>query len=42
MDQGYSLEAMLSYSKHWELAVKDCVTALILGIIVIVVAVPEG
>jgi len=42
MDPGYSLPATLDYLSNWQVAFKDVVTALILGIIVIVVAVPEG
>jgi calcium-translocating P-type ATPase len=42
MDQGYSLERFVEYVSHWQLALKDVVNSLILAIIVIVVAVPEG
>lgn len=42
MDQNYDINAMISYVSNWQLALKDGVTALILGIIIIVVAVPEG
>lgn len=42
MDPGYDLPATLEYLSNWQIAFKDVVTALILGIIVIVVAVPEG
>jgi P-type Ca2+ transporter type 2C len=42
VDQGYDMTKMISYMTNWQLALKDSVTALILGIIIIVVAVPEG
>jgi calcium-translocating P-type ATPase len=42
MDQGYDLPRIIDYLKNWQLALKDSVTALILSIIIIVVAVPEG
>lgn len=42
MDQGYDLAKIVDYLKNWQLALKDGVTALILSIIIIVVAVPEG
>lgn len=42
MDQGYDWNRMVSYIQNWQLALKDGVTALILSIIIIVVAVPEG
>eukprot|EP01125_Pyxidicula_operculata_P013893 TRINITY_DN4607_c0_g1_i1.p1 TRINITY_DN4607_c0_g1~~TRINITY_DN4607_c0_g1_i1.p1 ORF type:complete len:947 (-),score=285.47 TRINITY_DN4607_c0_g1_i1:192-3032(-) len=42
MDQGYDLSKTIEYIKHWQLALHDTVTALILAIIIIVVAVPEG
>jgi Ca2+-transporting ATPase len=42
MDQGYSLQATLAYVQKWQLALKDVTTSLILAIIIIVVAVPEG
>ncbi|KAL6054184.1 P-type Ca(2+) transporter [Balamuthia mandrillaris] len=42
MDQGYSWQAMLTYVQNWQDASRDTVTAIILAIIVIVVAVPEG
>jgi calcium-translocating P-type ATPase len=42
MDQHYSLPLILDYLVQWQLVLKDCVTALILSIIIIVVAVPEG
>jgi len=42
MDQGYNLENTMNYLKQWHLALHDTVTALILSIIIIVVAVPEG
>ena len=42
MDPGYSLPETLEYLSNWQVALKDVITALILGIIVIVVAVPEG
>ena len=42
MDNGFSLSRMLEYLSHWEVALHDVVTAVILAIIIIVVAVPEG
>lgn len=42
MDQGYDWTRMVAYIGNWQMALKDSVTALILGIIIIVVAVPEG
>lgn len=42
MDQGYSLSNTWEYLQHWQVALHDTVTALILAIIIIVVAVPEG
>lgn len=42
MDQGYNWTNTLNYLKQWQLALHDGVTALILSIIIIVVAVPEG
>eukprot|EP01129_Flabellula_baltica_P006450 TRINITY_DN2415_c0_g1_i1.p1 TRINITY_DN2415_c0_g1~~TRINITY_DN2415_c0_g1_i1.p1 ORF type:complete len:927 (+),score=209.77 TRINITY_DN2415_c0_g1_i1:53-2833(+) len=42
MDNNYDVEAMTQYIMQWNLVVKDAITALILGIIIIVVAVPEG
>jgi len=42
MDQGYDWPKIVAYVTNWQLALKDGVTALILGIIIIVVAVPEG
>lgn len=42
MDNGYSLTATLEYVRNWPVALKDVTTSLILAIIVIVVAVPEG
>jgi len=42
MDQGWNLHNTLQYLHNWELALNNAVTALILAIIVIVVAVPEG
>lgn len=42
MDPGYNLPATIEYLSNWQVAFKDVITALILGIIVIVVAVPEG
>ncbi len=42
MDQGYDWARTLAYIRNWEVALNDTVTALILAIIVIVVAVPEG
>jgi magnesium-transporting ATPase (P-type) len=40
--QGYSLANTWAYLQHWQVALHDTVTALILAIIIIVVAVPEG
>lgn len=42
MDQNYEWGRIVSYIQNWQLALKDGVTALILSIIIIVVAVPEG
>jgi len=42
MDQGFSFNNTVNHLFHWQLALKDVVTALILSIIIIVVAVPEG
>jgi calcium-translocating P-type ATPase len=42
MDNHYSWTKMVEYFGHWEVALHDVVTAVILGIIIIVVAVPEG
>lgn len=42
MDQNYEWGRMVAYIQNWQLALKDCVSALILSIIIIVVAVPEG
>lgn len=42
MDQNYDWARIVSYIQNWKLALKDGVTALILSIIIIVVAVPEG
>jgi len=42
MDQGFSLASTLTYVQSWEVALQDTVNALILAIIIIVVAVPEG
>jgi P-type E1-E2 ATPase len=42
MDQNYDWAKIVAYVSNWQLALKDGVTALILGIIIIVVAVPEG
>jgi hypothetical protein len=41
IDQNYSLTNLMNYLSHWQLALKDLVTSVILAIIVIVVAVPE-
>jgi hypothetical protein len=41
IDQNYSLTNLMNYLTQWQLALKDLVTSVILGIIVIVVAVPE-
>jgi len=42
MDQGFSFNNTVNHLFYWQLALKDVVTALILSIIIIVVAVPEG
>jgi len=44
IDQGYSWDKIVAYVSlaNWQLAFKDVVTSVILAIIVIVVAVPEG
>ncbi len=42
MDNGFSWTRILDYVSHWEVALHDVVTAVILAIIIIVVAVPEG
>jgi len=42
MDQGYSFNNTVSYVTNWSVALQDTVNALILAIIIIVVAVPEG
>ena len=42
MDNGFSWSRMITYLGHWEVALHDVVTAVILGIIIVVVAVPEG
>jgi calcium-translocating P-type ATPase len=42
MDQGFSMTNTVNHLMHWQAALKDVVTALILSIIIIVVAVPEG
>jgi Ca2+-transporting ATPase len=42
MDNGFELARIVEYASQWQLALKDAVTSLILAIIVIVVAVPEG
>lgn len=42
MDQNYDVNAIIAYVSNWQVALKDGITALILGIIIIVVAVPEG
>jgi calcium-translocating P-type ATPase len=42
MDQGFSMTNTMNHLMHWQAALKDVVTALILSIIIIVVAVPEG
>uniref|UniRef100_A0A6B2KX22 Calcium-transporting ATPase n=1 Tax=Arcella intermedia TaxID=1963864 RepID=A0A6B2KX22_9EUKA len=42
MDQGYSYDNIWLHLNNWQLALHDTVTALILSIIIIVVAVPEG
>ncbi len=42
MDNHYSWSKMVEYLSHYQVALHDVVTAVILGIIIIVVAVPEG
>lgn len=44
LDQNYSYESIIAYLSlsNWQVALHDVVTSLILAIIVIVVAVPEG
>ena len=42
MDQGYSLSTTLQHISNWQLALQDIVNSVILAIIIIVVAVPEG
>ncbi|KNC51408.1 P-type ATPase [Thecamonas trahens ATCC 50062] len=42
MDNGYSLSATIAYASNWQIALHDVVTSIILAIIVVVVAVPEG
>lgn len=42
MDNHYSWTRIVDYVSHWTVALHDVVTAVILGIIIIVVAVPEG
>ena len=42
MDTGYSWQATVTYITNWAVALHDVTTSLILAIIVIVVAVPEG
>ncbi|KNC47755.1 uncharacterized protein AMSG_03982 [Thecamonas trahens ATCC 50062] len=42
MDNGYSLAGAMAYLSTWSVALHDIVTSLILAIIVVVVAVPEG
>eukprot|EP01113_Clastostelium_recurvatum_P000262 TRINITY_DN1011_c0_g1_i3.p1 TRINITY_DN1011_c0_g1~~TRINITY_DN1011_c0_g1_i3.p1 ORF type:complete len:925 (-),score=333.82 TRINITY_DN1011_c0_g1_i3:36-2810(-) len=42
MDNNYDWVQIVAYISQWQLALKDIVTSLILAIIVIVVAVPEG
>jgi Ca2+-transporting ATPase len=42
MDNQYDWARIVAYASNWQLALKDGVTSVILGIIVIVVAVPEG
>jgi calcium-translocating P-type ATPase len=42
MDNRYDWPTIVAYVSNWQLAVKDVVTSLILAIIIIVVAVPEG
>jgi len=42
LDNGGDAAAMLAYVSNWQLLLLDIVTALILAVIIIVVAVPEG
>ena len=42
MDPGYSFSATIEHVKNWQLALHDVVNSLILSIIIVVVAVPEG
>ncbi|GBC63306.1 calcium-translocating P-type ATPase, PMCA-type [Desulfonema ishimotonii] len=42
LDNGGDTAAMLAYVSHWQQLVYDIATALILAVIIIVVAVPEG
>jgi calcium-translocating P-type ATPase len=42
MDNHYQWASIVAYASNWQLALKDVVTSLMLAIIIIVVAVPEG
>ncbi len=42
LDNGADVSAMLEYASNWQRLIYDIVTALILAVIIIVVAVPEG
>ena len=42
LDNGGDVSAMLAYISDWKILIYDIVTALILAIVIIVVAVPEG
>ncbi|XP_049849289.1 uncharacterized protein LOC126318338 [Schistocerca gregaria] len=42
MDQQYDMANVYEYLRNWKGVLGDCVTALILSIIIVVVAVPEG
>jgi Ca2+-transporting ATPase len=42
MDNHYQWAQIVAYASNWQLALKDVVTSLMLAIIIIVVAVPEG
>ena len=42
LDNGFSVPAIIAYASNWQIALHDVVTSLILAIIVVVVAVPEG
>jgi len=42
MDQGYTIDGIVNYAQEWPLVIQDVVNSLILAIIFVVVAVPEG